>query len=115
MAPTIGRLRSVDVCESTVRRVENGPGDGVGLLLRAHDRRTGDQLFGGRDHEDDADDRDVVYADPHDLRMVDVDAFRGRFELPERVDRRERDQTVARGRGDGTLGETDCLVFVERE
>ena len=47
--------------------------------------------------------------------MVDVDALGGRFELAQRVDRRGRDEPMAGGRGDGTLGEADRFVLVARE
>ena len=110
MAPTIGRTRGRDVRETPVGGVEHGPGDRVGLLLGPHDRRPRDELFGGRDHEHDGDDGDVVRADADDLRVIDVDAFRGRLELAQRVDGGERDEAVAGGGGDGAFRESDRLL-----
>ena len=53
-------------------------------------------------------------ADPHDLRVIDVDALGRGLELAQRVDGGERDEAVAGGRGDRTLGESDGLFVVER-
>ena len=100
---------------AAVRRVEHGAGDGVGLLLRPHDRRTRHELLRRRHDEHDGDDRDVVRADPDDLRVVDVDALGRGLELAQRVDGRGRDEAVAGGRRDRSLGEADGLVVVARE
>ena len=47
--------------------------------------------------------------------MIDVHTLGRRFELTQCVDRRQRDEPVARGRRDRTLGEADRLLLVERE
>ena len=54
-------------------------------------------------------------ADPHDLRVIDVDALGRRFELAQRVDGCQRDEPVACSRRDRTLREADGLFVVERE
>ena len=54
-------------------------------------------------------------ADPHDLRVVDVDAFGRGLELAQRVDGGQRDEPVAGGRRDRTFREPDGFVVVERE
>ncbi len=108
-------LTEGDVGEPTVRGVEHRTGDRVGLLLRTHDRRSCNQLLGGRNDEDHRHDRDVVRADTHDLGVVDIDAFGCGLELAERVDSRGCNEAMARRRGDRPFREPDRFFFVTGE